>query len=108
MIDSIWVVLLSIGVPSAIVGVMVHRVEKKLDKQEKIREQKENARQNHEVIMIELTVSALSLAQSTAEAVQRIPDAGCNGEMQVSLNKAKESLEKYREFERTQTIRAIS
>ena len=110
MIDfnAVWVVLLAIGVPSGIVGFMIRRLEKNLAKQEKVREEKEEARQKHEVMMIEMSMASLSLAEVTAEAVQRIPDANCNGEMKEALDYCKETKRKYRNFEREQVVKAVS
>ncbi len=107
-LNAVWLVLLSVGVPSALVGFFVRRIEKKLDKQEKARTEREKARIKHEKMMVDMSMASLSLAEATAEAVQRIPDANCNGEMHEALSEAKNVIREYRNFEREQVVRAVS
>lgn len=107
-INSVWLVLLSVGIPSAIVGFLVRKLEKKIDKQEQARTEREEARQKHEKMMVDMSMASLSLAEATAEAVQRIPDANCNGEMHSALAEAKAVIKEYRNFEREQVIKAVS
>ena len=109
MIDFnvVWVVLLGIGVPSGIVSVMIRGLEKKLDAQENARQEKEKLRVDLEKKLIDLSMDSLDLAKVTAEAVQRIPDAHCNGEMTQALEKANKTLEAYREEERNQIAKIM-
>lgn len=104
----VWAVLAAAGIPSAIVGLLIGRLNKQIAKADKAAEEKEAARQKHEVMMIELVMTSLSLSQATAEAVQRIPDAQCNGDMSKALEEAKATVGKYRGFEREQTIKQIA
>ena len=48
-------------------------------------ENKEKARQIYEVYMIKGIMASNSLSEATARAVQRIPDAHCNGDMEAAL-----------------------
>ena len=48
-------------------------------------ENKEKARQRYEVYMIKGIMASNSLSEATARAVQRIPDAHCNGDMEAAL-----------------------
>ena len=102
MSDVIWAVILAAGIPSAVVGFLITRMNKKLDKREKEKEEKENARVEREVLLSGLVMATLSLSVATAEAVQRIPDANCNGDMHEALAMAKDAKTKYREFEQRQ------
>ena len=108
MSETIWAVVLAAGIPSAIVGILVTRLNKKLDKRDKEKEEKEKAHLENELKLIGVTMATLALAEATAEAVQRIPDANCNGDMHDALKFAKETKQKYREFEREQAIKAIN
>lgn len=108
MSDMILAVVLAAGIPSAIVGILVTRLNKKLDKRDKEKEEKEKAHLENELKLIGVTMATLALAEATAEAVQRIPDANCNGDMRDALAYAKETKQKYREFEREQAIKAIN
>lgn len=108
MINTVWTILLAAGIPSAVVGILVGRLTKRIAKSDAAREEKEAARIRHEVMVIKLIMASISLGEATAEAVQRIPDAHCNGEMAAALEIARNAKTEYREFERSQTIRAIS
>ncbi len=108
MSDVIWAVILAAGIPSAVVGFLITRMNKKLDKREKEKEEKENARVEREVLLSGLVMATLSLSVATAEAVQRIPDANCNGDMHEALAMAKDAKTKYREFEQRQAVKAVA
>lgn len=106
--STLWIVLVvAPGLPSAIVGFLVRRIESKIDEAEKQRTEKDNLRVKHETMMIDLVFASLSLAEVTAEAVQRIPDANCNGEMKSALEEAKEVKTRYRTVEREQMVKAV-
>ena len=107
--SMMWIILVgAFGLPSAIVGILTNRIIKKIDKVESERQEKENKRIKHETMMIELAMASLELAEVTAEAVQRIPDSNCNGDMSHALGVAKEIREKYRKFEHEQTVKSIA
>ena len=61
-----------------------------------------------EVLLSGLVMATLSLSVATAEAVQRIPDANCNGDMHEALAMAKDAKTKYREFEQRQAVKAVA
>lgn len=105
--DTVITIILAAGIPSAIFGLLIRRLEKKWDKAEAVRAEKEENRIKHETMMIDMIMASLSLAEATAEAVQRIPDANCNGDMTEALNFAKNTKQKYREFEREQVVKTV-
>lgn len=89
-------ILLMAGVPTAITGFFFWLIQRKLDTQAKERkkladeqEAKAVAREkNRERLMLMLMQSnraAIVLGEATARAVQRIPDAHCNGDMHEAL-----------------------
>ena len=93
---GVWPVAVAAGIPSALVGVLIRRLNRRIDKRDVEKEAREAARLEHEMMLIKLSIASLSLGEATAEAVQRIPDAHCNGEMREAL-----------EFEREQTVRSL-
>ena len=107
MAQTIWTILLAAGIPSAVVGILVGRLTKRIAKSDAAREAKETARLQHEIMVVKLIMASISLGEATAEAVQRIPDAHCNGEMRAALEQARQIKLEYREFEREQALRAI-
>jgi hypothetical protein len=105
--ETIWAVLLAAGIPSAVVGILIGRMNKKIDRRDKAREELDAARLRNQVIQMELIAASLSLGEATAEAVQRIPDAHCNGDMHSALDYAKGVKAKYRDFEREQVVKHL-
>ena len=103
----VWAVAVAAGIPSTLVGLLIRRLNKRIDKRDAEKEAKEAARLKHETMLIKLSMASLSLGEATAEAVQRIPDAHCNGEMHAALEFAKAAKVEYREFEREQTARSL-
>lgn len=107
MLDTVWTILLAAGIPSAVVGILVGRLTRRIAKSDAARDAKEQARLTHEVMIIKLIMASIALSEATAEAVQRIPDAHCNGDMTAALEQARSVKAEYREFEREQVIRSI-
>lgn len=104
---DIWGILLAAGIPSAVVGILIGRMNKKIDKRDKAREELDAARFRNQTLQMELIAASLSLGEATAEAVQRIPDAHCNGDMHAALDYAKGVKAKYRDFEREQVAKHL-
>lgn len=104
---TIWSVLLAAGIPSAVVGILIGRLTRRIAKSDAERDAKEHAQLTHEIMTIKLILAALALSEATAEAVQRIPDAHCNGEMTSALEQARAVKAEYRAFESEQAIKAI-
>ena len=107
MMQTLWTIVLAAGIPSAVVGILMSRLTRRIAKSDAARDAKEDARLRHEVMTIRLIMASISLSEATAEAVQRIPDAHCNGDMATALEQARAAKNEYREFEREQTIKAI-
>lgn len=98
---------IAMGVPSAITGFCFWWFEKKLEKRQKEQDRKEAARKQNEVIIIESMNAAIALGEATARAVQRIPDAQCNGDMHVALKYASDIKHKHKDFITEQGIEAL-
>lgn len=80
--------LIAMSIPSAITGLLFKRLEKKLDKRDKENAEKEEIREQNEFMMVKSIGAAIALGEATARAVQRIPDARCNGDMHAALEYA--------------------
>ena len=101
-------ILTTWGVPAAITGLLAYFLKRYIDKKDREREQRENdAKKKQEeiekkreereerverlMLLIMKTGRANNvLAVATAKAVQRIPDAHCNGDMTAALASAAE------------------
>lgn len=94
-----WLILAALGLPSAITGLIIRRMEKRMDSREAQRkkdteaavaraEEQEKKREQLDLVLIQSTSAAIALGEATARAVQRIPDAHCNGDMHAALEYA--------------------
>ena len=81
-------------------GALISRLDKKLEK-------KEQARAQHEVLLMTGIEASISLGEATARAVQRIPDAKCNGDMHEALDYATGVKHEMREFQKKQTATMV-
>lgn len=99
MWEYIWPLLVALGVPTAVTGFLVRRLEKSIDKRDKQREEeqakrdkkaeeRERNREKLDMMLLQSTSAAIALGEATAKAVQRIPDAHCNGDMHAALDYA--------------------
>jgi hypothetical protein len=99
--------IVAMSIPSAITGFCFWAVERRLDKRQKDQDQREEARRQNELIVIECINASLALGEATARAVQRIPDAKCNGDMHKALDYAEQIKHKHRDFVLQQGIDAL-
>ena len=97
--QALWAFILALGIPSAITGFLVWNFERKIAMREAKREkeqeerhkkeaEREKAREELQIHTIQGVSAAIALGEATAKAVQRIPDAHCNGDMHDALNYA--------------------
>lgn len=86
------------GVPSAITGFAVYLLKRWLEKREKTADERNKALTDILLAQVMCNNASLSLAEATAVAVQRIPDAHCNGDMHDALAVAREMKHKQREL----------
>ena len=99
--------LIIMGVPTATTGLFFWRLKKYFDKKEKEREQRERNRESFMLNMMKGVNSSLALGEATAKAVQRIPDAHCNGDMHKALEYASETKHEIKDFLTEQGIHHI-
>ena len=97
------------GIPSAVTGFCfwllqrkITRQQEKKDKaeeaQKKAEEERDRLRVKQEVLLIKGVRAAISLGEATAKAVQRIPDAHCNGDMHKALEYAEAVKHEQKDF----------
>ena len=106
---DLWQLLLTFGVPSTIMSIFAAVITRKLDKHQKDLEkaaevrriqtaEKEKRNEEFLLLMLQSTTAAVVLSEATAKAVQRIPDAHCNGDMHSALEYAAEVQQKQKDF----------
>ena len=100
-------ILTVMGVPTAITGLLVWWLKRHIDKKDAVKEAHEK---NVETLMLLIMKEARAtnvLAEATARAVQRIPDAHCNGDMKSALERAAKIQEEKEEFMCDQGVQHI-
>ena len=116
--DLIVTVVIAASIPSAITGFCFWCIEQKIQKQSKKREdeekerreaqeKRERVREQNELLLIQGVGAAIALGEATAKAVQRIPDAHCNGDMHAALEYATEIKHKQKDFLARQGVEAM-
>lgn len=86
------------GIPSLIMGLLVWFLKRHIDKKEKTREEREKNSEKLMLIIVKESRATNILATATAKAVQRIPDAHCNGDMTEALRRAESIQDEEKEF----------
>ena len=97
---SVGGLLTLLGIPTAITSLGLWLLQRRISKREAVREQ-------NEVLLVQNTRAALALAEATAVAVQRIPDAHCNGDMHAALEYARKVKHAQKDFLTEQGVKAI-
>lgn len=105
--DIVWAFIVAMGIPTAITGLLVWYLKRHIDKKEAAREEKEKNTETLMLMIMRETRSTNVLATATAKAVQRIPDAHCNGDMTEALRKAAEIQNEEKDFLFDQGIKRI-
>lgn len=80
--------LIAAGIPTAVCGFLVWMLKRYIDKREKDREEHDQNMQKMMMMIMQTGRANNVLAVATAKAVQRIPDAKCNGDMTSALEEA--------------------
>lgn len=87
--NMIMTLLAAASIPSAITAFCFWILQRRITKRDVELEEKEKAKEKNELLLIRLAGASLSLGEATAAAVQRIPDAHCNGDMHAALEYAR-------------------
>lgn len=97
----------AMGIPSAIMGLIIWRLERRIDKREKEQAAQEQGQKDLFVLVVQGTNAAIALGEATARAVQRIPDAYCNGDMHDALDYAADIKRKQKDFLTRQGVSSL-
>lgn len=90
--------ILAMGIPSAIMGLMVWWLKRYIDNRDKKAEERERDLEKLMLMIMQTGRANNVLAEATARAVQRIPDAHCNGDMKSALELAAKIQKEEQEF----------
>jgi hypothetical protein len=111
-------IIIAASIPSALTGfcfrMIEQRIQKRAKKQEdedkqrrEVQEKRERLREQQELLMVQGVGAAIALGEATAKAVQRIPDAHCNGDMHAALDYAAKVKHAQKDFLTRQGIEAL-
>lgn len=96
--DLVTAFLAAMGVPSAICGLLVWWFKRAIDKRDEAKEAREENVEKLMIMLMQETRATNVLATATAKAVQRIPDAKCNGDMTAALEEAAKIQKEEKDF----------
>lgn len=100
-------ILISTGIFSAMLGMVAWFLKRHIDKVEEKRELKERNTETLMLYIMQNGRAACVLAEATARAVQRIPDAHCNGDMTEALAEAEKIQKEEKDFLLSQGVKHI-
>lgn len=96
---SIWAIVAAVGLPgavvSAVVGLLVRRIERRLDKEEEERQKREAARKEYELFQVKMLTAVAALGKANAIALK---NGKCNGETSAALAYLEEVKHDRRDF----------
>lgn len=108
-------IVVAASIPSAFTGFCFWLIEQNLkkradnEKEERQRkvDEREQIREKNELCIINSVNAAIALGEATARAVQRIPDAHCNGDMHAALDYAQRVKHEQKNFLNEQALKHI-
>lgn len=99
--------VIAMGIPSAFCGFLFWWLKRHIDKKDKKAEEREQNTEKLMILIMQNTRATNVLATATAKAVQRIPDAKCNGDMTAALEEAAKIQQEEKKFVMDQGIKHI-
>ena len=99
--------ILAMGIPSSIFGLLIWWLKRYIDARDKKAEAREKTVENLMLLMMKEIRATNVLAEATAKAVQRIPDAHCNGDMTAALALAEKIHKEEEQFVLDQGIKHV-
>lgn len=104
---NIWEIACAAGIPSAIVGLAIYFLKKYIEKKEAERNAQNTRLEQVMLCIVEGVDASCHLAEATAKAVARIPDAHCNGDMHEALEYSTDKRKKLTSFLTKQGVEKI-
>lgn len=95
----------AVCIPSAAVGLIVWRMEKKMERGFQAQADREKVRAENEVLLVQATGAAIALGEATAMALK---NGHTNGETEAALEYAREVKHKQKDFLTRQAAKTIS
>lgn len=117
-VETLIAFCVAMGIPTAITAFCSWMLQRRITARDSAREQeeaekerkveeRERNREKLDVMLLQSTTAAIALGEATARAVQRIPDAHCNGDMHKALDYAAEVKHGQKDFLTSLGIHAL-
>lgn len=106
-VKPMYELIIAMGIPSTATGLLVWWLKRYIDKKEKERQDRMDKLEELIILVMQTSRANNVLATATARAVQRIPEAGCNGDMTSALAEASKLHKIEKEFFYRQGIENI-
>lgn len=84
--DALKIILTAAAIPSAVVAFCFWLLQRRITKNEERAEEKAKQQERLQIIILDSVNGSIRLSEATARAVQRIPNARCNGDMHAALD----------------------
>lgn len=97
----------AMSIPSAFTGFCFWMLERRINKKQETSEAQEKKRERYQLYLIKSVDASIALGEATARAVERIPDAHCNGDMHAALEYATKVKHQKKDFLEEQAIEAL-
>ncbi|MBQ8768852.1 MAG: serine/threonine protein kinase [Oscillospiraceae bacterium] len=91
-------IVVSILGTASILSLPVWFLKRHIDKKEKLREARDQRMERWMLLTMKTNRATNILVEATAKAVQRIPDAHCNGDMTAALESARKMQKEEKDF----------
>jgi len=102
--QALWGLLILVGAPSAVFGLLFHRFEKRMEKRDQAQEIREKAREKNEVLIVRSVGASMALGEAVALALK---NGKCNGETEAALEYARKVKHEQKDFLTEQGIRNL-
>jgi uncharacterized protein HemX len=93
--ENLWAILVAAGVPSLVLGFMLQRYTRKVEKSEQQRKAQETAKKEFEKFQLDSLTAVMKLSEANAIALQ---NGKCNGETHAALEYMKSVKKDQRAF----------
>ena len=103
-VDLVVAFIAAMGVPSAILGLIVWRLKVRVEAREAVQEKKNADQQQLFLLIVQSTRASIALGEATAHALQR---GHTNGDMEAALKYAADIKHKQKDFFAEQGIHAL-
>lgn len=115
---SITALIGAMCIPSAITGFCFWLIQREISKRDdkdkaertqrqQLLDEREATREKNELYIIKSVSASIALGEATARAVQRIPDAHCNGDMHAALEYAQTIKHEQKDFLHEQALKNL-